>query len=103
VLATCASHSEPSRLGEALELLAQVRYQVGFASLEQNLVVAGDLAADVAGVSVAALFGAGVLLPDVHGSRSRYFDGVTGRSCPTSPSAPRHNGETLSGRSERLL
>jgi hypothetical protein len=59
VLATCASHSEPSRLGESLELLAQVRYQVGFASLEQNLVVAGELAAEVAGVSVAALFGAG--------------------------------------------
>jgi hypothetical protein len=35
----CAEHSEPSRLGAALELRAQVRSQVGCASLEPNLEV----------------------------------------------------------------
>ena len=32
---------EPSRLDEALEVLAQVHYQVGFASLELDLGVGG--------------------------------------------------------------
>jgi hypothetical protein len=39
----CASHSEASRLEVALELLAQVRSQVGFASLEPNLEVGGEV------------------------------------------------------------
>jgi hypothetical protein len=43
VLASCASHSEPSRLDVALEVLAQVHYQVGFASLELDLGVGGEL------------------------------------------------------------
>jgi len=50
VLASCASHSEPSRLDVALEVSAQVHYQVGFASLELDLEVGGELwAAGVVG------------------------------------------------------
>ena len=41
VLPTCASHREPSRLDVAWVLLAQGRYQVGFASLEPILGVGG--------------------------------------------------------------
>jgi len=43
VLASCASHSEPSRLDVALEVSAQVHYQVGFASLELDLEVCGEM------------------------------------------------------------
>ena len=52
MLASCASHSEPSRLDVALEVSAQVHYQVGFASLELDLEVGGELGAagDVGGV-----------------------------------------------------
>jgi hypothetical protein len=39
----CAGHSEPSRLDVALEMLAQVRSQVGCASLEPNLEVGGEV------------------------------------------------------------
>ena len=46
MLATCASHSEPSRLDVTQEVSAQIQYQVGFASLELDLEVAGGLAAD---------------------------------------------------------
>jgi len=51
VLATCASHREPSRLDVALEVNAQLHYQVGFASLELDLEVGGELGAagDVGG------------------------------------------------------
>jgi hypothetical protein len=52
VLAPCAEHREPSRLDEVLEVLAQVRYQVGFASLEPNLGVGGELV--LPGVAVPA-------------------------------------------------
>ncbi len=52
VLAPCAEHREPSRLDVAPVVLAQVRYQVGFASLEPNLGVGGELAADVGGGSL---------------------------------------------------
>ena len=45
MLASCASHSEPSRLDVALEVIAQVHYQVGFASLEPDLEVVGELGA----------------------------------------------------------
>jgi len=45
VLASCASHSEPSRLDVSLEVSAQVHYQVGFASLELDLEVGGELEA----------------------------------------------------------
>ena len=47
VLPTCASHREPSRLDEALVVLADLPYQVGFASLERKLGVGGELAAEV--------------------------------------------------------
>ena len=43
MLAPCAEHREPSRLDVAPVVLAQVRYQVGFASLEPNPGVGGEL------------------------------------------------------------
>ena len=46
MLATCASHSEPSRLGGELVVVAELPYQVGFASLERKLEVFGEPAAD---------------------------------------------------------
>jgi len=51
VLASCASHSEPSRLDVSLEVSAQVHYQVGFASLELDPEFGGELGAagDVGG------------------------------------------------------
>ena len=51
MLAICASHSEPSRLDVALEVSAQVHYQVGFASLELDQEVGGEMeaAGDVGG------------------------------------------------------
>ena len=45
MLASCASHSEPSRLDVAPEVVAQVHYQVGFASLEPDLEVGDELGA----------------------------------------------------------
>ena len=45
MLASCASHSEHSRLDVALEVSAQVHYQVGFASLELDLEVGGEMEA----------------------------------------------------------
>jgi hypothetical protein len=72
VLATCASHSEPSRLDAPLELRAQVRSQVGCASLEPNLEVGGGLvvagrwgASQASRAGRAALFRVGVLLRGV--------------------------------------
>jgi hypothetical protein len=50
VLPTCASHRERSRLDAASVVLAQGRYQVGFASLEPILGVGGELSGEV-GVS----------------------------------------------------
>jgi hypothetical protein len=46
VLPTCASHRERSRLGVVLVVVADLPYQVGFASLERKLEVPGELAAD---------------------------------------------------------
>jgi hypothetical protein len=68
---------EPSSLDVALEILAQVRYQVGFASLEPNLGAGGEWSCRgcrwrpaLGGPSRAALFQALVLLRELDwGSR----------------------------------
>jgi hypothetical protein len=74
----CAEHSEPSRLDAALELLAQVRSQVGFASLEPNLEVGGELlVASCQGASLAVRAQPGSAVPGRGSSARRRLVGAS--------------------------